>query len=97
MDRLEGLRALSAEQLRTLPSESTELEWLERKRVFINTFREPLENSVVLVVVQGFLPTWWLPTYISAEGVGHIFAEGVVVTPDGGVNTASDEYLWEFR
>jgi hypothetical protein len=85
LDRLDGLRALSAEQLRDLP-ESTELEWLEQKRVLINIFRESQQDSVVLVVVQGFFPTWWLPTYISADGVGHIFAEGVVVTPDGRVD-----------
>ena len=96
LDRLHGLRALSADQLRSLPPENTELEWLGRGRVVIITYRESQHDSEVLVVVQGFLPTWWLPTYISTAGVGHIVAEGIVVMPDGRVDLPTDEALAHF-
>jgi len=30
-------------------------------------------------------------------GVGHMFADGLIVEPDGLVSDASDELMWDFR
>jgi hypothetical protein len=43
------------------------------------------------------VPTFWLPTYISLHGVGHLVAEGLIFSSDGSVREAPDDVMWEHR
>jgi hypothetical protein len=47
--------------------------------------------------VGAAVPTLWLPTYISLNGVGHLVAEGLIFSSNGGVREAPDEVMWEYR
>ena len=95
--RISVIRTLSPEYLVVIPMLRSEEERIEGSPVHLNTYRDQLPGGEHLIVVQGFLPSWRFPNYIGTSGVGHMYAEGVVVAPTGQVREAEEDYLWEFR
>ena len=94
--RIENLKTLKPEYLRSLPVEKEDLAWIEGKRVVFHVIKEPIEN-MHLIVVRAFMYTWKWPTFISFNGIGHVVAEGILVKEDGAIEDASEDYLWLFR
>lgn len=94
---VEYLKLLQAPVLRALPKVATESQRIDGRLAYLTTYREELDKQRTLVVVQGYLPTWWLPTYISSGQIGHIVAEGLVVSPEGQITDAENSLMWEFR
>ena len=91
--RLDRLRSLTPEALASLPASSSEVERIGSRMATLTTYRDKLETGDSLVVVQGFLRSWRFPTYIGSAGVGYMYAEGVLVGPDGRVRDADEELL----
>lgn len=94
--QLETLQRLSVDQLSSLPNERTETIHVEDKQILMTIYKTSLSSGELLLVVQTFLSTWWLPTFFSANGVGKIFVEGIVVQ-DGKIRRATNQELWAFR
>jgi hypothetical protein len=61
------------------------------------TYKVDLSLTETLLVVSAAVPTFWLPTYISLHGVGHLVAEGLIFSSDGSVREAPDDVMWEHR
>ena len=95
--RLERLRSFAPQALLNLPPLSTELERIHGRTARLHTYRQNLGSEKALIVVQVFLPSWRFPNYIGSGGVGHLYAEGIVVTGDGGISEAENKLLWAFR
>jgi len=95
--RLNRLRALPGEILITLPETSAETERIEGQVIALNTYCDRLETGDTLIVVQGFLPSWWFPKYFGPAGIGHMFAEGILVTQSGAITEPEEEILWYYR
>ncbi len=83
--------------LRALPAEFFERERVEGHWITLGTFKRDTESQDTLVVFQALVHTWRRPTFFALGAVGRIYAEGLVVSSDGGVRTAPAEMLWEFR
>jgi len=95
--RLQRLRSFAPQALANLPSLSTEVERIDGRRAELHTYLHKLDSGDALVIVQGFLRSWRFPNYISFAGVGYIYAEGILVSPDGGIREAEENLLWAFR
>lgn len=94
--RLHTLKNLTPEQLSGLDAGNDGVEKFSGKPVYFTLFKEKVKEGT-LFVVQGFVSTFKKPTYFSFKGVGHIVAEGIVVTPKGSVVEPKKEYLWRYR
>lgn len=95
--RLARLKALPPRVLATLPRIATDVERIGRRTVAIHTYRDTLETGDTLIVVQGFMRSWRFPNCIGAAGIGHMFAEGIMVRLDDTMCDAPDALLWAFR
>lgn len=95
--RVAALRIRPAEHLRLLPESSTEKERIDGRLIILNTYADPTPSGELIVVVQGFLPTWRFPNYIGIAGIGRMYAEGLVVSPQGGVRDAEGQDMWGYR
>lgn len=95
--RLDRLYVLPSDLLIALPETTTETERIGEQTVVLNTYCDKLETGGTLIVVQGFLPSWRFPKYFGPAGMGHMFAEGVLVTPNGQVTEPDEELLWFYR
>ncbi len=95
--RREALRSRPSEQLRSLPECQTERERVNGRLVVLNTYAARVPSGELLLVVQGFLPTWRFPNYIGVTRIGRMYAEGLVVATDGSVRDAEDDYMWGYR
>jgi hypothetical protein len=86
-------------ELMTLPPEAHDAVEILGRQAQVSVFRRAREEGGCIVAVQGFLPTWWRPTYISLDlqVVGRLVAEGLIVSPEGAVEDAPDEVMWAFR
>jgi hypothetical protein len=94
---LEQLRSYAPEVLRRLPAFSTSLERIAGRKATLTTYCDVLKSGDVLVVVQGFISSWRFPTYIGSAGVGHMCADGILVTIEGRLDKPDDDLLWPFR
>jgi hypothetical protein len=97
LQRIERLKFLTIDGLAALPSTQSESERIDGRHVALTTFLERLSSGAIIIIVQGFLPSWRFPTYVGTRGVGHIVAEGLVIDPSGAIHDADDQLLWEFR
>jgi hypothetical protein len=95
--RISELRELAPAALRDY-SEAHERECLDNDHVahFVIS-RQTLETGEFLVVVQGFVPSWRYPNFIGYAGIGHMYAEGLIVDEHGAVRNAQDEWMWGYR
>jgi len=92
------LRELGPDKLRALPSEQFQATWLTDDWIGLDTIRQSCGDHGELIVVQAFRPTLKWPNYISISGgIGQLVADGILVKPDGQVDEAPDDLLWEFR
>ena len=97
MSRLTQLRATPASELEKLPAYAETREVIAGRKVTFETIAEPFPEAKIIVVMRAFLRSWSRPTWISLNGVGHMFADGFVVRGDGSVEDAPDEWMWDFR
>ncbi|WII72749.1 hypothetical protein QJS83_02550 [Bdellovibrio sp. 22V] len=95
--RLEHIKALSFEQLKNFPEEEYENFDIKGIQTALTIHRCDLDEQSILIVVQVFLPTWKFPTYFSVNGVGKMFADGIIVNKNGQKSDAPDEYLFQYR
>ena len=97
--RLARLRSIGAQRLLGLPEEEHETIFVQGQHARLSVIREPSVGGGAVVVVQGFLPTWSRPTFISLTSlqVGRLVAEGLVVGPQGEITDAPDHVMWDFR
>ena|ERR1700730_9635895 len=94
--QLEALERLSVAQLGNLPEKTIRTVHIKGKSVSLATYKKGLGSDELLLVVQAFVETWWFPTYFSANGIGKMFAEGIVVR-NGEVHKAAESELWPYR
>jgi hypothetical protein len=80
-----------------LPSYAVVTESIEGRTVRFEMIREPNIDGSSIVVVRAFFWSWSSPTWISLRGVGHMFADGFILAPDGTIEVAPDEEMWDFR
>ena len=97
MRRLNELRESGAGHIAKLPAYSEATEMLEGRPVRFETICEPYPNAEAIVVVRAFFKAWSRPTWVSFKGVGHMFANGLIVRTDGAIELAPDSALWEYR
>ena len=99
--RIEQLRSLSPEQIRSLSEEVSEEITIGDKKVRFTTYRQSVDGGT-LVVVQAFFRTLFRANYVPLERgagalSGRMTVEGVLLTPDGQLVKAPDDLLWSFR
>ena len=94
--KLQWLRSLSPTQLEQLREEEFEDYLIDGKRALISVYREKIDAGLLLVV-QGFLPTWKFPTYFSISRVGKVFVEGLLLNSDGHLVRATSDDLLRYR
>jgi hypothetical protein len=80
-----------------LPAYADEVQTIQGREVRFETIHEDLPDQNMLVVVRAFVHSWRRPTWVSLSGVGHMFAEGLLVKSNGQVADAPDEVMWDFR
>ena len=97
LGRLERLRSLDPEMLARLPTLLSDRERIDGRVVRFSTYRDKLESGDALIVVQGFLRSWRLPTYIGSAGVGYMYAEGILLEADGRITNPDEQLLWFYR
>jgi hypothetical protein len=61
------------------------------------THKVQLSPTETLLLLGAAVPTLWFPTYISLHGVGHLVAEGLIVSSDGTVREAPDDIVSAYR
>jgi hypothetical protein len=96
LEKISQIKALNFEQVGRLPSEEMEIKNIKGKEVAYSTYKQDLGNGV-LIVVQAFIPTLIFPNYISFNGVGKIYAEGIIFSQEGNKNMAEDNMLFSYR
>jgi hypothetical protein len=90
-------RARLPQELSAFPRESHEELGIDERPAIFGLYRQELDSERVLLVFQVFVHTWRRPTFISAEGVGRMYAEGLIVESDGTIAAAPRELMWQFR
>jgi hypothetical protein len=95
--RLQHYQTLAYTELGSVARDHAELVELEGGAAHFFTHQVDLSVSETLLVVCAAVPTFWLPTYISLHGIGHLVAEGLIFSSNGGVREAPDEVMWEYR
>ena len=95
--RLGMLRTRLSDAGFLLPAYADEVQSIRGREVRFETIREDVSDQKVLIVVRAFVHSWRRPTWVSLSGVGHMFAEGLLVESDGQVADAPDELMWDFR
>jgi len=95
--RLSNWRSRLPADVAAIPNESFDEQIVEGYHVTFGTYKQGVNTSGTLVVCQALLHTWSRPTFLSIGAVGRMYAEGLLVTNDGNVESASDDLMWEFR
>jgi hypothetical protein len=94
---LRAWKARLPADLAAVPSELFEPFEIEGNHATFGLHKHAFEDGSTLIVFDVFVDTWRRPTVLSLGRVGRLYAEGIVVRPDGAVTTAPDEVMWEFR
>ncbi len=63
----------------------------------LTTYVTEIEGGTLLVVAQAFYPTFRFPNYISTNGIGKVFADGILVKNDGKIEDAPIDLLLEYQ
>lgn len=95
--RLSALEDLARGNQPSIPKEWVETERIGEHHVEFAVIRRDLDDDETLVVVRAFAHTLRSANYLALGAVGHVRADGFVVTRDGNVTEAPAEMLWEFR
>jgi hypothetical protein len=93
--RLDRYAVLSQAQIDAVDEQTEELR-IAGKRAELTLFRQVIDAGTLLVV-QGYVPTFWFPTFIGSGGIGHVLAEGIVIDAEGQISPAPDHLMWEYR
>jgi hypothetical protein len=95
--RLQHYQALGYTGLASVARDHAEVVELESGAAHFFMHKVDLSLSETLLVLGAAVPTFWLPTYISLHGVGHLVAEGLIFSSSGDVREAPNEIMWEYR
>jgi hypothetical protein len=95
--RLKELESASFQELAARPEFETVDTEVSGRMIRYNTYRATAPDGTVLIVVQGWYPTWKFPTFISFQVVGHMVADGFIKHPNGQAEIAPDDVMWAFR
>jgi hypothetical protein len=82
--------------LGAVPIESFEMRTIDGRPAILGTQKCSVEEGT-LVVVHVFIYTWRWPTIFSLSRIGRLYAEGILITREGHVETPPDSIMWEFR
>ena len=93
----EAWRARLPADLGAVPLEQLEPVVVEGTRMTLGTYKLPLDTGQTVVAFQALVHTWSRPTYLSLGAVGRLYAEGLLVSPEGDVIDAPDDIMWQFR
>ena len=96
MARLKQLENLGYSQLEKFKPESSEVIYIKKKKLIITTYKEQLLNKELLIATQGFLPTLIFPNYISFNGIGKMFADGLIINSNEEKTIAPIESLLKY-
>ncbi len=83
--------------LSAVPTEHYEHTLVQGHAVTFGTRKVALPQGDTLVVFGALVHTWSRPTYITFGAIGRFYAEGLLIRPDGMLEAAPDEVMWEFR
>jgi hypothetical protein len=97
MHRLDRLVEQARVDIRAIPREWVESKVIASHPVQFAVLRRELGAEGTLVLVRAFVHTWRFPNFIAFGTIGHVRADGIIVSPDGAVSPASEAHLWEFR
>lgn len=97
LERLALLEEQAKRERNAIPSEWIETQSIGAFEVEFAVVRRELGSDGTLVVVRAFVPTWRFPNYLGIGGVGHLRADGFILTADGTTRAAPPELLWDFR
>jgi hypothetical protein len=96
-ERLDNWRSRLPDDVAAVPTESFEEQIVEGHHVTFGTYKQEASAGGTLIVCQALVHTWSRPTFLSIGAVGRMYAEGLLVTNDGNVESASDDLMWQFR
>lgn len=94
---LDAWRPRLPADLGSIPRQAFETREVDGHTLIVAVHRDAREDGACLVVCQVFVHTWNKPTFLTIGRVGRIYAEGLLLLPDGTVQPAPDDMLWEFR
>lgn len=94
---LRAWRSRLPADLAAVPWESFEDFDIEGCFATFGLHKHALDHNRTLIVFQVFVHTWSRPTFLSFRRVGRLYAEGLLIGPDGDVQPASDDLMWDFR
>jgi hypothetical protein len=97
LQRLEVLEQQARHQKDSIPMEWIETQRVESYEVEFAVIRKELGSEGTLIIARAFVPTWRFPNFIGLGIVGHVKADGFILTPDGTTHAAPAERLWEYR
>ena len=80
-----------------VPNKLFEEHTVEGYHVTFGTYKIEPSAGGTIIVCQALVHTWSRPTFLSIGAVGRMYAEGLLVTNDGNVESASDDVMWQFR
>lgn len=83
--------------LSAIPVQAFEHRRVDGLALTLGVYRGTVDGAGSLIVFQVFVHTWSKPTFLALGRVGRMYAEGLVVSPQGDVSSAPDEIMWEFR
>jgi len=95
--RLQVYEERGAAAVDSAPRDHAEVVTLPSGLAHFFTYKVELSLTETLLVVSAAVPTFWFPTYISLQGVGHLVAEGLIFSANGSVREAPDEVMWVHR
>jgi hypothetical protein len=90
---LSALEDLARENQQSLPKEWVENERIGEHDVEFAVISRDLDGDETLIVIRAFVHTLRSANYLALGAVGHVRADGFVVTTDGKVTEAPDEML----
>ena len=96
-ERLDHWRSRLPADIGAVPTESFEEQIVEGHHVTFGTYKLGPSAGGTLIVCQALVHTWSGPTFLSIGAVGRMYAEGLLVTNDGNVESVSDDLMWQFR
>ena len=96
-ERLANWRSRLPADVAAVPTELFEEHFVDGHRVTFGTYKLELSAAEMLVVCQALVHTWSRPTFLSIGAVGRMYAEGLLLTSEGRVETAPDDLIWQSR
>jgi hypothetical protein len=95
--RLERLEEQAKAHRDAIPAEWVETQSIDAYDVEFAVVRKDIGVKGTLVVVRAFVRTWRFPNLIGLGVIGHVRADGFILTRDGMTQPAPAAALWEYR